>query len=164
MATPTPQAGDDATAAACLELLRSGTNGEKITARLTLAEIFERRGQYAEAVELLETNRSWGFEDCEMHESLARLYRHLGRPSPANKAERRAAQLRREIRDPGLAWRRAYWIAGTVIACGVAGTIASYWLAVLRGGGRYVIFYGMIVVGVIMLFRIASSRHRGSGA
>ena len=68
----------------CLELLRSGTNAEKCEARIVLADIFERRGQHAEAVALLEKNREWDYETVESHEALARLYTHLGRPSPAN--------------------------------------------------------------------------------
>lgn len=151
---------DDAMARTCLELLRSGTNAEKCNARIVPADIFERRGQYTEAVALLEKNREWGWETIEGHEALARLYSLLGRPSPANKAARRADRLRQEIQDPGRAVRRMYWIALGAIVCGVVGTIGSFFMAALQGGGRYTIFYEMVIVGTITLVRLAASDRR----
>src|SRR4051812_46832386 len=69
-----PIASDDDEARYWLALLRDRTNAEKCEARIVLANMFERRGQHAAAVALLEKNREWGYETVESHEALARLY------------------------------------------------------------------------------------------
>ena len=57
-----------------LGLLRDGSDAEKVGARRGLARAFERRGQLAEAIELLERNLEAGEHGAETLRWLSRLY------------------------------------------------------------------------------------------
>jgi len=57
-----------------LGLLRDGSEAEKVGARRGLARAFERRGQVAEAIELLERNLEAGERGAETLRWLSRLY------------------------------------------------------------------------------------------
>jgi len=61
-----------------LNSLRDGTRAEKISARRSLARVFERRGMLEEAVELLENNVRAGVRSGETFRWLSRLYQKQG--------------------------------------------------------------------------------------
>jgi hypothetical protein len=76
-----------------LEILQSGTEAERITARFYLADIFEQRGMIQEAVELLEGNARAGVSDPRLYTALISHYRTLGRYADADSAMAYAATM-----------------------------------------------------------------------
>src|SRR5215210_6129634 len=61
-----------------LEVLRDGSEADKIAARRGLAGVFEERGMIAEAIELLESNIEAGARSAETLRWLSRLYQAQG--------------------------------------------------------------------------------------
>jgi hypothetical protein len=61
-----------------LDVLRDGSEADKIAARRGLAGVFEERGMLAEAIELLETNIEAGARSAETLRWLSRLYQAQG--------------------------------------------------------------------------------------
>jgi len=57
-----------------LDWLRDGSEADKIVARRGLAHVFEQRGMFAEAIELLERNIDAGVRGGETLRWLSRLY------------------------------------------------------------------------------------------
>lgn len=76
-----------------IELLRVGTNDERIGARYFLTDLFESRGMRSEAIELLEANGRAGVRDRILFSRLATLYRKVGRDDDADAALAEAASL-----------------------------------------------------------------------
>lgn len=85
--------GDDARIQQLLGFLRDGTRDQKIAARTGLANIFEQRGMFSEALELLEGNARAGIQDRALFTRLAGLYRQAGRYDDADAAMAEAASL-----------------------------------------------------------------------
>lgn len=93
MTVPTRRfANDDDAAQHWLILLRDGNDDQKIHAREQLAAIFERRGMYEEATELLIANVHDGVRSADIFRWLARLYRHQGQEVLAMQAAAEAAK------------------------------------------------------------------------
>ena len=161
-------ASEDDEAQYWLGILRDGPNYLKSDARLALAGIFERRGMFTEASELLDSCIAAGLKRPEVFERLARLYDQLGdEPNAARvradayahesqRAETKRA-LRREVKRTNAEARAhagdyfAYAI--TSIFLGIVVTVGTYWLASQAAGGQYLILYGPIIFGVVLLFR-----------
>jgi hypothetical protein len=61
-----------------LDVLRDGSEFEKIAARRGLASVFEQRGMVEEAIELLERNVDAGVKDAASLRWLSRLYQASG--------------------------------------------------------------------------------------
>ena len=61
-----------------LDVLRAGSEVEKLGARRGLAGVFEQRGMLEEAIELLETNVQAGVRSAETLRWLSRLYQAQG--------------------------------------------------------------------------------------
>jgi hypothetical protein len=76
-----------------LGVLRDGTREEKIEARERLSQLFEARGMFAEACELLEGNARTGLKSRNLFTRLASLYRRLGRDDDADAAMAEAASM-----------------------------------------------------------------------
>lgn len=76
-----------------LELLRSGSDSEQIEAREHLAAIFEQRGMYDEAADLLVANVRAGVRNTEIFLGLSRIYRALGDEELATRAAAEAARI-----------------------------------------------------------------------
>jgi hypothetical protein len=94
MMTPAPRfANDDEAAQYWLGRLRDGTNDQKIEAREQLATIFERRGMFEEATDLLVSNLRAGVRNADIFRRLARLYRAQGDEVTAMQAAVEAAKL-----------------------------------------------------------------------
>jgi hypothetical protein len=94
---PTPT--DDVDGQYWLTVLRDGTDSEKIIAREHLAGIFERRGMYAEAIELLSLNMQAGTRTSADYLWLAQLYRSKGENESAKHAEEAARLLDSVAKD-----------------------------------------------------------------
>ena len=93
MTAPVPSfANDDQAAQHWLALLRSGTDDQKILAREQLASIFERRGMFEEATDLLVSNVRAGVRNADIFRWLARLYRAQGDEVTAMQAAAEAAK------------------------------------------------------------------------
>src|SRR6266542_3872121 len=84
---------DDEAALYYLGVLRDGTDAEKIVARDRLAMVFERRGLYAEAVELYERNVRAGVRSTEFFARLSQAYRQMGDAGSADAAMAEARRL-----------------------------------------------------------------------
>jgi hypothetical protein len=69
-----------------LSVLRDGDDTRKIEARGNLSVIFEQRGLFTEAIEMLEGNAWAGVSDAAAQRRLAGLYRQIGRQDLADKA------------------------------------------------------------------------------
>jgi hypothetical protein len=79
MTTPPPSFANEVDEAQYwIRVGRDGTPGQKIEARSALARIFERRGMFEEATELLISNVQNGLQNAEIFRWLARLYRAQG--------------------------------------------------------------------------------------
>src|SRR5262245_59309026 len=76
-----------------LTVLRYGSAEEKLTARVRLARLFERRGQLDEAAELYENNVRAGARDPALYRLLAEVYRLQGRETIANQVLVEALRL-----------------------------------------------------------------------
>src|SRR5688500_3702775 len=105
MTVPAPMFTDDDEAAQhWLRVLRDGAAGQKVSARERLAGIFERRGMYEEATELLISNVYDGVKSADIFRWLARLYRHQGQEVLAMQAAAEAAKYmespRQQVVDP----------------------------------------------------------------
>jgi hypothetical protein len=93
MSAPVPRfANDDEAAQHWLTLLRSGTDEQEIQAREQLAAIFERRGMFEEATDLLVSNVRAGVQNADIFRWLARLYRAQGDEVTAMQAAAEAAK------------------------------------------------------------------------
>src|SRR5215207_4416517 len=93
MSAPAPRfANDDEAAQHWLRLLRDGGPDQKIQAREQLAAIFERRGLFEEATELLISNVHDGVRSSDIFRWLARLYRNQGQEVLAMQAAAEAAK------------------------------------------------------------------------
>lgn len=93
MTMPTRRfANDDEAAQHWLTLLREGDGDQKIAAREQLAAIFERRGMYEEAADLLASNVRDGIRNADIFRWLARLYRAQGDEVTAMQAAAEAAK------------------------------------------------------------------------
>ena len=75
-----------------LEVLRDGTESEKLGARRGLAHVFEQRGLFDEAIELLESNVRTSVCSAETFRWLARLYRAQGDEDRASQAMAEASR------------------------------------------------------------------------
>src|SRR5947207_2638655 len=83
---------DDATIQHWLTVLRHGTDAEKIEARRQLARVFEQRGMWEEAIDLLVANIRAGERDADTFRCLSRLYRAQGNEDLAMQAAAEAAK------------------------------------------------------------------------
>jgi hypothetical protein len=81
-----------------LEVLRNGSESEKIQAREQLAVIFEQRGMYVEATDLVVSNVRAGVKNADIFRWLARLYRAQGDEVTAMQA---AAEATKYMTAPG---------------------------------------------------------------
>jgi hypothetical protein len=94
MMTPAPRfANEDEAAQHWLLLLREGDATQKIQARERLAAIFECRGMYEEATDLLVSNARAGVRNADIFRWLARLYRAQGDEVTAMQAAAEAAKF-----------------------------------------------------------------------
>jgi len=75
-----------------LSQLRDRTDAERIAARVELARIFEQRGMFEEATDLVVSNVRAGARDAETFRWLARLYRAQGDENLAMQAAAEAAK------------------------------------------------------------------------
>jgi hypothetical protein len=88
-----PQFSDDDEAAQYwLDVLHRGHRDQKIEARHQLAQIFERRGMYPEATDLLISNVGAGVKNADIYRWLARLYKTQGQEVMAMHAAAEAAK------------------------------------------------------------------------
>lgn len=87
-----PFANDDDAAQYWLNVLRDGDEGQRLHAREQLAAIFERRGMFEEATELLISNIHDGVRSADIFRWLARLYRNQGQEMLAMQAAAEAAK------------------------------------------------------------------------
>jgi hypothetical protein len=93
MSAPAPRfANDDDAAQYWLRLLRDGNSDQKIQAREQLATIFERRGMFEEAIDLLISNLHDGVRSADIFRWLSRLYRYQGQEVLAMQAAAEAAK------------------------------------------------------------------------
>lgn len=93
---------DDEAAQAWLRMLRDGNDDQKIVAREQLASIFERKGMYEEATELLISNVHDGVRSADIFRWLARLYRYQGQEVLAMQAAAEAAKYMTASRTPAV--------------------------------------------------------------
>jgi hypothetical protein len=75
-----------------LDVLRDGSEVEKLGARRGLAGVFEQRGMLQEAIELLETNVQAGVRSAETLRWLSRLYQAQGNEGRSLEAAVNASQ------------------------------------------------------------------------
>ena len=92
MQAPTFHNDDDA-ARYYLSVLRDGADADKIVARERLAAVFERRGMFAEAVELYERNVRTGVHTADLLARLSDAYRQIGDNGSADAALAEARRL-----------------------------------------------------------------------
>jgi tetratricopeptide (TPR) repeat protein len=83
---------DDEQIQGWLSQLRDGTPDEKIQARRLLAAVFEQRGMYDEAIDLLVANVRAGERNADIFRWLARIYRAQGDEHLAMQAAAEAAK------------------------------------------------------------------------
>jgi len=99
---------DDRQVQEWLDLLRHGSESEKVMARRGLAGVFEQRGMLEEATDLLTANVKAGAADAATYRWLARLYRARGEATLAAAAASEASRLvvaRHPPRAPGTSRR-----------------------------------------------------------
>ena len=75
---PAVTMNDDDDAQHWLAVLRDGTPAQQYEARMALARIFERKGMFEEAIELLVTNARTGDRNADLFRMLSRLYKAQG--------------------------------------------------------------------------------------
>ena len=83
---------DDEAAQYWLGVLRNGSDTDRINAREQLADIFEQRGMFEEATELLISNIHDGVRTSDIFRWLARLYRAQGQEMLAMQSAAEAAK------------------------------------------------------------------------
>jgi hypothetical protein len=76
-----------------LDVLRDGSEMEKIGARRALAGVFEQRGMFDEAIELLERNVEAGVRSADTLRWLSRLYQTQGDEATSLEAAVDASRL-----------------------------------------------------------------------
>lgn len=91
---------DDQAAQHWLTVLRDGDPDQKIHAREQLAAIFERKGMFEEAADLLSANVRDGVRNADIFRWLARLYRAQGDEVTAMQAAAEAAKYMQPSRPP----------------------------------------------------------------
>src|SRR4051812_33180116 len=160
-------ANEDEEAQHWLGILQDGPNYLRTDARLGLSRIFERRGMFVEAAELLETCLRTGRRNPELFDRLAQLYEAQGLDSAAADVRRRAAvvierkaavdrQVEREMAQARAeAPRRATGFVGRAVLWGIAGVVVTVLLSV--GGGGGLVWTGAFLVAGMMLLRAVAA-------
>jgi hypothetical protein len=104
MSVPVPMfTNDDEAAQHWLTLLRDGHADQKIQAREQLATIFERRGMFEEAAELLQANYMAGSRTLPLFRSLMRIYVKRGDEDAVRWAMQQAFETVRPSLPPPVA-------------------------------------------------------------
>jgi tetratricopeptide (TPR) repeat protein len=156
-----------------LGVLKDGKDGPyspKVTARLALARIFERRGMLDEAIELLVSSIGAGHREPEVYESLGRLYAAQGRPdlSVRARAEAQQVRLRRQREQAAAEAQQLAQVQAAsppvdvqasrrqgvgYMAAGLLMAVGGFIFAATYEGGVHIILYALPVVGVAVFLR-----------